>query len=95
MCPWQYTLFNYFRSSASWRVRIAMQYKGIPYRYHPVNLLKSEQLTDEYVKMNPQRKVPTLVIDGDNKSISQSLAIIDYLEQAHPETPSLFPKDPC
>lgn len=91
----QYTLYNYFRSSASWRVRIAMHLKGIPFAYHAVNLVKSEQLADEYTKMNPQRKVPTLVIGDGKKTISQSLAIIDYLEHAHPEATSLFPTDPC
>jgi glutaredoxin len=93
-CSPQYTLFGYWRSGASWRVRIAMAYKGLAYTHRGVDLLASEQKSDEYAKLNPQRKVPLLVID-EKRSISQSLAIIDYLDVAHPETPNLLPKEPC
>lgn len=89
----QYGLYSYWRSGASWRVRIALAYKGIPYDYHPINLLKNEQATGAYAALNPQHKVPLLVI-APGRSISQSVAIIDYLEQAHPDKPSLLPKDP-
>jgi glutathione S-transferase len=71
-----------------------MAYKGLAYTHKGVDLLASEQKSDEYAKLNPQRKVPLLVID-EKRSISQSLAIIDYLDVAHPETPNLLPKDPC
>lgn len=87
-------MYGYWRSSSTWRTRIALHLKGIPFKYEPVNLLKSETQTEDYAKKNPQKKVPLLYID-ENKNIAQSLAIIDYLEQAHPETPSLLPKDPC
>lgn len=82
-------LYSYFRSSASYRVRIALALKGMPYGTIPVNLLKSEQKDAEYTKLNPQGKVPALV-DG-NHLLTQSLAIIEYLEEMHPHPP-LLPK---
>ena len=73
-----------------------MAYKGLSYDYRAINLLKSEQTADDYAKKNPQLKVPLLVIgEAGDKSVSQSMAIIDYLEHAHPDKPSLMPKDPC
>ena len=73
-----------------------MAYKGLSYDYRAINLLKSEQTSDEYAKKNPQLKVPLLVIgEAGDKAVSQSMAIIDYLEHAHPDKPSLMPKDPC
>lgn len=83
-------LYNYYRSSASYRVRIALNLKKIPYEDIPVNLLQSEQLTEEYKKINPQGLVPALV-DNENV-ITQSLAILAYLDETHPEPP-LLPKD--
>jgi len=93
----KYTLYSYFRSGASYRVRIAMQHKQIPYKYVPISLVKDEQSGAEYSKLNPQHKVPLLTWEeaGQQRSLSQSVAIIDYLEQAHPETPALVPKDLC
>lgn len=82
-------LYSYFRSSASYRVRIALALKNLPYNTIPVNLLKSEQKEAEYLKLNPQGKVPALV-DG-NHLLTQSLAIIEYLEELHP-FPPLLPK---
>ena len=86
-------LYNYFRSSASYRVRIALNLKNLAYDYLPVHLLRSggEQLTADYRKVSPDALVPTLV-DGD-AILQQSLAIIEYLEETHPEPP-LLPRDP-
>ena len=85
------TLYNYFRSSASYRVRIALALKGLPYEYVPVHLLKNEQLSAPYADIAPARLVP-LLKDGEHL-IAQSLAIIEYLEETHPE-PALLPKSP-
>lgn len=87
------TLHNYFRSSASYRVRIALNLKGLPYHYAPVHLLKDggQQHSNDYQRVNPARLVPTLVDDGH--AIGQSLAIIEYLDETHPE-PALMPRDP-
>ncbi|MES2966123.1 MAG: maleylacetoacetate isomerase [Bdellovibrionota bacterium] len=88
----EFVLYSYFRSSASYRVRIALNLKNIPFDYRPVHLLNNggEQHTDEYKKVNPSREVPTLVHNG--KPLGQSLAIIDYLDRVKPE-PRLFPED--
>ena len=87
-------LYSYFRSSASYRVRIALNLKNLPYDYAPIHMLRDggEQLKPEYRKLNPDAVVPTL-IDGDNV-LQQSLAIIEYLEETHPE-PRLLPKAPA
>jgi maleylpyruvate isomerase len=87
-------LYSYFRSSAAYRVRIALNLKGLRYDYVPVHLLRSggEQLSTDYRKLNPDGLVPTLV-DGDTV-LPQSLAIIEYLEETHPEPP-LLPQDPA
>lgn len=89
----EFVLYNYFRSSASYRVRIALEMKGIAYEYKPVHLVNNggEQYKAEYQALNPSREVPTLVHKG--KVIAQSLAIIDYLDNAQP-TPRLLPTDP-
>ncbi|CAJ0870305.1 Maleylpyruvate isomerase [Ralstonia mannitolilytica] len=84
-------LYNYFRSSASFRVRIALEIKGLPYDYAPVHLLKGEQLAPDFVKLNPDALVPVLC-DG-NDVLNQSLAIVEYLEETHPE-PTLLPGSP-
>lgn len=84
-------LYNYWRSSASWRVRIVLNLKGIAYRYEAVDLLGGKQAQQEYMDKNPMRQVPTLQIDGRN--LTQSLAIIRYLELTRPEVP-LVPEDP-
>lgn len=66
-------------------------------QYSAISLLKGEQSSGEYAKLNPQHKVPLLTWEEKGKphALSQSLAIIDYLEHAHPDAPSLLPKDPC
>ena len=84
-------LHDYWRSSASYRVRIALAMKAVAYERHEVNLLKHEQKAAGNVAVNPQGLVPTLEIDGH--MIGQSLAIIDYLDARFPE-PALLPADP-
>ena len=83
-------LYSYFRSSASYRVRIALNLKNLPYEYVPVHLLRDggEQLKPEYRCVHPDGIVPALVEDGQ-PAIQQSLAIIEYLEETHPEPPLL------
>jgi len=84
------TLHNYFRSSASWRVRIALALKGLDYDYRPVHLLKQEQSTPEYLAASTTGLVPALA-DGE-LTLHQSLAIIEYLDETRPEPP-LLPAD--
>ena len=84
-------LYNYFRSSAAYRVRIALNLKGLQADNVFVHLQKNEQRALEYLKVNPLGLVPTLV-DGD-EVISQSLAIIEYLDEKHP-SPPLLPSTP-
>lgn len=83
-------LYNYFRSSTSYRVRLALNFKNIAFEYRPINLLKQEQRSPEYLKINPLGGVPTLAHNGHN--IPESFAIMEYLDEVHPE-PALFPKD--
>jgi maleylpyruvate isomerase len=85
-------LFNYFRSSASYRVRIALALKGLDYDYRPVHLAKSEQFNESYSAVSAARLVP-LLRDGEH-TVTQSLAIIEYLEETHP-TPALLPAAPA
>ncbi|MDT9001504.1 maleylacetoacetate isomerase [Paucibacter sp. APW11] len=82
-------LFNYFRSSASYRVRIALALKGLDYDYRPVHLAKNEQFKESYAVISPSRLVP-LLRDGE-AVVTQSMAIIEYLDETHPEPP-LLPK---
>ncbi|MCY1236257.1 Maleylpyruvate isomerase [compost metagenome] len=83
-------LYSYFRSSASFRVRIALELKGLPYEYVPVHLLKEggQQLKPEFRAVNPDGLVPALADDGN--VLQQSLAIVEYLDEVHPE-PKLLP----
>lgn len=83
-------LHGYWRSTATWRVRIALGLKGLPWQSAPHDLRIGEQRTAEYLALNPQGFVPALVT-GDTVLI-QSLAIIEYLDEAHPEPP-LLPAD--
>ncbi|KAJ1959614.1 hypothetical protein GGI12_004248 [Dipsacomyces acuminosporus] len=84
-------LYTYFRSSSAARVRIALNHKGIDYESRPVNLLKGEQQAEDYIRVNPSGMVPYLLIDGNE--FSQSVAMLEYLEETRPERP-LLPKDP-
>lgn len=83
-------LYNYYRSSASYRVRIALALKGLDYDYKPVHLAKNEQFTESYAAVSAARLVP-LLRDGEH-TLTQSLAIIEYLEETHAEPP-LLPAD--
>ncbi len=85
-------LYNFFRSSASYRVRIAMALKGLSYDNASINLGKGEQHQASYGAVNPQEIVPTLEDNG--RLITQSLAICEYLDETHPNPP-ILPRDPA
>jgi maleylpyruvate isomerase len=85
-------LYNFHASSTSYRTRIVLNLKGVPYEYIPVRLDKAEHLTAAYGAINPMRGVPTLEVEGAR--LYQSSAIIEYLEEVYP-TPPLLPKDPA
>jgi maleylacetoacetate isomerase len=86
-------LYSYFRSSAAYRVRIALNLKGLPYEIVPIHLTKDggRQHSPEYRAVNPQMRVPSLTLDGSDV-LTQSLAIIEYLDETHPKPP-LLPDD--
>ena len=86
------TIYDYWRSSASYRVRIALNLKGIEFKTVPVNLLDGSHQTKEHRQRNPQGFVPALAIDG--MMMTQSLAIIEYLDWRMPQPP-LVPADPA
>jgi len=88
-------LYSYWRSSAAYRVRIALNYKQIDYQQVNPNLATGEHRSAEYVATNPQGLVPALELEGEHAGeiIAQSLAIIEYLDQLKP-APALWPKDP-
>jgi maleylpyruvate isomerase len=87
-------LYTYWRSSCSWRVRIALNLKGLNYELHPVHLVKDggEQHSEWYREINPQAQLPTLELD-DGNHLTQSMAIMMYLERVHPAV-SLLPTEP-
>jgi maleylpyruvate isomerase len=85
-------LHGYFRSSAAYRVRIALNVKGLTAQHLPHHLRKGEQCAPAYLAINPQGLVPTLEGD-DGAALTQSLAIIEWLDETHPNPP-LLPKDP-
>ena len=85
-------LFNFHRSSASWRVRILLNLKKIPYEYGAVNLLEKENMSQDFLAINPSGLVPALWIDGN--LLTESMAIAEYLEETRPDNFPLLPKDP-
>ncbi|NIX77056.1 maleylacetoacetate isomerase [Microvirga terricola] len=80
-------LYTYFRSSAAFRVRIALNIKGVAYEAAPVNILKGEQRGEAYQAINPQKRIPSLDVEGE--TLVQSPAILEYLDETHPEPPLL------
>jgi len=84
-------LHTYFRSSCSYRVRIALHHKKIPFESLPVNLVKGEQKSEEYARKNPLKMVPVLEID--DLVLTQSCAIIEYLDETQPTSTPLLPKE--
>lgn len=84
-------LYNYFRSSASFRVRIALELKGLPYEYVPVHLVKGEHKAEGYAAVSASGLVPALETD-ERQILAQSMAIIEYLDETHPQPP-LLPAD--
>ncbi|GLI76211.1 hypothetical protein PoHVEF18_004482 [Penicillium ochrochloron] len=104
--PDQVTLYTYFRSSCSARLRIALHLKNIPFTPIFINLLRNEQSTPTHLTINPSGTVPALIITRESTSnsesestsnpvtITQSLAALEYLDEAFPQGPSLLPKSP-
>ena len=86
-------LYGFWRSLASYRVRVGLALKGLRAEEISIDLLKGRQNTDEYLAVNPQGVVPALVLDDGGPPLFQSLAILEYLEEVRPE-PALLPKDP-
>ena len=84
-------LYNYFRSSASFRVRTALQLKGLAYEYVPVHLVKGEQRDPALAALAAEHLVPVLELE-DGRRLTQSMAIIEYLDVSHPQ-PALLPRD--
>jgi maleylacetoacetate isomerase len=84
-------LYGYWRSLASCRVRVALNLKGIPFEETPIDLMKGEQHAQSYRALNPQAVLPSLVVD-DDPPLFQSMAILEYLEETHPQPP-LLPAD--
>jgi maleylpyruvate isomerase len=86
-------LYSYWRSSCAFRVRIVLNFKGMSYDYQPVNIAPgaSEQTRDAYASINPMRQVPTLEWDEDGTTVrlTQSVAIIEYIEEREPDPPLL------
>jgi maleylacetoacetate isomerase len=87
-------LYSYFRSSAAYRTRIALNFKGLAFETVPVHLTRGggEQHGPEFQAVNPQKRVPVLALDN-GELLLQSLAIMEYLDEVHPDPP-LLPKDP-
>ena len=83
-------IYGYFRSSAAFRLRIAMNFKGLSADHNLINLQAGDHLSDAFRRINPQGRVPAIDIEGD--ILTQSLAIIEYLEEVYP-APPLFPSD--
>jgi maleylacetoacetate isomerase len=85
-------LYDYYRSSAAFRVRIALNIKGLEADRESIHLRRKDQRSDAYLAVNPQGLVPALV-DDDGTVVTQSMAIIEYLDETRPDTPRLMPGD--
>lgn len=88
MAEGDFILYGYYRSSTSFRLRLALAYKGVSYDYRPVNLLDGAHKTDDYRQINPQGYVPAIVHKG--QILTQSLAILEYIEELYPAPPLLW-----
>src|SRR5438045_5492375 len=86
-------LYGFWRSLATYRLRVAMALKGGKAEEVSIDLLKGKQNSDDYLAVNPQGVVPALVLDDGGPPLFQSLAILEYLDETHPQPP-LLPKDP-
>jgi len=88
-------LFSYWRSSSSWRVRIGLHWKGLPFEYRAVDLLEGAQFGPEHRGRNPMSQVPVLEVEegGRTLRLAQSMAILEWLDERHPASP-LLPPDP-
>jgi maleylacetoacetate isomerase len=86
-------LYGFWRSLASYRVRVALALKGLQAEEISIDLLKGKQSSPEYLRVNPQGVVPVLVLDDGGAPLFQSMAILEYLEETHP-APALLPPDP-
>ncbi|MCB9679887.1 MAG: maleylacetoacetate isomerase [Alphaproteobacteria bacterium] len=86
-------LYGYWRSSSAWRVRLGLHLKGLPFTYVPVHLVQAEQRADAHRARNPMAQVPVLEVEVDGRPVhlSQSLAILAWLDEAFPEAPPLLP----
>lgn len=89
-------LYAYWRSSASWRVRIGLELKGLDYEYVPVNLLHGDQKSTGHRGLNPMAQVPVLEWEQDGQTLrmTQSMAILDLLDRSYPDATPLWPSDP-
>ena len=83
-------LYSYFRSSAAYRLRIALNLKGLEYEYLAVNLLKGEQKDEQYLARNPQGLVPAMELPG-GETLGQSVALLEWLEESHAQPPLCLP----
>jgi maleylacetoacetate isomerase len=88
-----YSLYSYYRSSCSWRVRLSLELKSLPYTLHQINLLQNDQYSPDYLLINPAGVVPALRLDDGVTVITQSVAILEYLEETSQNT-KLLPDCP-
>lgn len=89
------TLYSYFYSSASFRIRSVFALKKIPYKYEPIHLVNGQQHSEDFVKIGPMHQVPVLKVEltnGETHVLAQSLAILQYIEEMYPENP-IYPRD--